>query len=199
MQPRPLDPSVVQRQLDELPEPAEPLDVVMVDGFLCAVLLRERPLPAERWFPLVFDIDRRAIGASAARSAAERALLQRREELERAIDRRDWFDPWIFELAGTATPTETVLPWAAGFALAAEHFGLPPACRRDVAGREALALIYQFVDAADWPAATELADAIAELEPPASLTEAVEDLVRGVLLLADATRAGGRGSTTGAA
>lgn len=171
----------------------------MVDGFLCAVLLRERPLPAERWLPLVFDLDGRAIGTSAARSAAERALLQRRDELERAIDRRDWFDPWIFELAGAATPAEAVLPWAAGFALAAEHFELAPACRRDATGREALALIYQFVDAADWPAASALADAIAELEPPATLADAVEDLVRGVLLLADVARAGGHGSTTGAA
>jgi uncharacterized protein len=78
-----------------------------------------------------------------------------------------------------------VVPWAAGFALAAERWPLP--LPRGPAGDEALALIYQYLDPDDWPVAASLAERIAEMEPPGTLSEAVEDIVRAVLLLSDLT------------
>ena len=51
---------------------------------------------------------------------------------------------------------------------------------------EPLALLYQHVDADDLEDADELLAEIESLEPPADLTEAVEQLVRAILLLADA-------------
>jgi uncharacterized protein len=72
----------------------------------------------------------------------------------------------------------------AGFALAAERFALPLPLDNDAAD-EALALIFQYLDADDFPAVAVLQAQIDLLEPPTALADAVEDLVRAVLLLAD--------------
>lgn len=180
------DPGALQRLLDALPVPAEPLDVVLLDGFLCAVLLRAQPLPAARWLPYVLDIEGRDVSSAPQAHAARQAVMRRHDALRDAVSRRQWFDPWVFELDGGAAPAEAVMPWAAGFALAAERFALPLP-PDDEAATEALALIYQYLEAGDWPVTAALADAIGELEPPRQLDEAVEDLVRAVLLLADHT------------
>ena len=63
----------------------------------------------------------------------------------------------------------------------------PDAARR-AALTEPLALLYRHLDADDLEDADELLDEIESLEPPADLTEAVEDLVRATLLLADVGR-----------
>lgn len=181
------DPGTLQQLLDALAAPAEPLDVVMLDGFVCAVLLRTQPLPAALWLPYVLDIEGREASPPQQARAAGQAVLRRHDTLRGAVAGRRWFDPWVFELDEDAAPGEAVMPWAAGFALAAERFALPlpPG---DEAATDALALIYQYLDADHWPAVTvALADAIGELEPPRRLDEAVEDLVRAVLLLADHT------------
>jgi uncharacterized protein len=190
------DPAALQQQLDRLPPPTEPLDVVMLDGYLCAVLLREQALPIDQWLPFVFDIEGRAGGPTDRRAGPKQAVLQRHASLKQAITRRQWFDPWVFELDGDGDPAQAVMPWAAGFALAAERFALPLPLGNDAAD-EALALIYQYLDADDFPAVAALQDPIDLLEPPTTLAQAVEDLVGAVLLLADLTgpaAAGKRGS-----
>lgn len=162
-----------------------------------------RPLPAA------------AAAAPAVRQAlaAIEALADRRHQvLAEAIAARRWFDPWIFELDaegdgggrgadssgdagddGASTPTavrDSVLPWVGGFALAAEQ--LPALLQHDAAAlAEPLALLYQHFDAGDLEGLEDepqLAAALAEIEPPADLAEAAEDLVRAVLLLADISR-----------
>lgn len=178
------DPDALQRLLDALPAPAEPLDVVMLDGFLCALLLRPMPPAATAWLHWALDIDGRPLPAAAA-AAPRAALEQRLQRLRDAVAHRQWFDPWVFELDEAAAPAEAVAPWAAGFALAAERWPLP--LPRGAAGDEPLALIHQYLDPDDWPAAAALAERIDELEPPRTLAEAVEDLVRAVLLLSDLT------------
>jgi uncharacterized protein len=55
------------------------------------------------------------------------------------------------------------------------------------AADEPLALIYRFLDPEDWPDVAAISAVIDELEPAATLDDAVEDLVRAVLLLADLT------------
>lgn len=183
MNPMADDPEMLQRALDALPAPAEPLDVVMVDGFVCALQLRKQPLADTLWQRWVLDVEGRTLRGPQADAAAS-MLHTHAEARRRAIAERQWFDPWVFELDAAADPDDAAMPWAAGFAMAAEHFALalPPQRR---SADDALALIYRFLDAGDWPAAAALGALIDEIEPPASLAEAVEGLVRAVLLLAD--------------
>ena len=199
----------LQALLDAVPAPLDPLDVVMLDGYLCGVLLQPEPVPAARWLRHVTDIDGRALpaGFDAARL---RALVERRHvELEHAITRRQWFDPWVFELdagigdagnsgiedledddnggSSAAAGIDAVYPWVAGFAAALELF---PALLRlpDDALAEPLALLYRHLDPDDLEEAEDLFAEIEALEPPADLGAAVEGLVRATLLLADVSR-----------
>ena len=75
----------------------------------------------------------------------------------------------------------------AGFATAMEFF--PQLMALDAQRvREPLALLYRHLDADDLEDADDLLEEIEALEPPADLTEAVEELVRATLLLADVSR-----------
>jgi uncharacterized protein len=181
----------LQELLDAVPAPLEPLDLPALDGFLCGVLVQPVRIAPARWLPHVADADGRP--PPPGWDAAPLAALARRRhaELEAAIARRRWFDPWVFEVdpAGAADPVrDAVLPWVAGVATAFELF--PGTMQLPAeATLEPLALLYQHVDPADLEDADELLAEIDSLEPPADLTEAVEQLVRAILLLADAAAA----------
>jgi len=54
----------LQRLVDAVPAPLEPLDVSMIDGFLCGVLLQPQPIAPARWLPFVTDVDARALPRS---------------------------------------------------------------------------------------------------------------------------------------
>ena len=210
----------LQALLDRVPAPLEPLDVSMLDGFLCGVLLQPHGVPAARWLSYITDVDGRVLppGFDAARL---HALVQRRHaELRDAIRRRQWFDPWVFELADEdagagaadrdsdaadsddAEPAaiDAVYPWVAGFATALELF--PALMALDAkALTEPLALVYRHLAADDLEDADALLAEIDSIEPPADLSEAVEGLVRACLLLADVAQplpATGAGARSGA-
>ena len=181
--------------LDSIEEPLEPLDISALDGYLCAVLLQPRPVPMAEWVRWVCDSESgNPVPGSAAQRISE--LAQRRHaELDRAISSRQWFDPWVFEVededegdeAADLPPTALVQPWVAGFSLATQRFpGL--LATGDPALVEPLAVLYVVFDAEDLEDADGLRELIETLEPPADLAEAVEDLVRSVLLIADVTR-----------
>jgi uncharacterized protein len=197
----------LQQLVDAVPAPLEPLDVSMIDGFLCGVLLQPQPVPLARWLPFVTDADGRPLprGFDAARL---HALVQHRHaELDAAIGQRRWFDPWVFELddegaeaAGPGShhddgdgddiappPIDAVYPWVAGFATALETF--PGLMALDAAAlTEPLALVYRHLAPDDLEDADDLLAEIESLEPPADLSAAVEELVRATLLLADVSR-----------
>jgi uncharacterized protein len=181
----------LQALLDAVPGPLEPLDVSSLDGFLCGVIVQPTAIAPARWLRFVTDADGRALppGFDARRL---HALVVRREvELRRAITRREWFDPWVFELdddgAGDedgAADSDPAYPWVAGFAAALETFpGLLAADEEALTGP--LALLYRHLDADDLEDADALLAEIDTLEPPADLAAAVEELVRATLLLAD--------------
>ncbi len=177
----------LQDLMDGIPETLDPLDVVMIDGYLCGVLLQPVPVPAERWLALIPDVDGRVPPARFP-LATMRALVQRRHaELDRAIAYRQWFDPWVYQLDDAASPSETVLPWVAGFATAVDAFtGLMD--QHEAALLEPLATLYRHLDPEDLEDADALLAEIETLAPPETLAEAVEDLVRSVLLMADVSR-----------
>jgi uncharacterized protein len=186
----------LQSLLDSVPAPLEPLDVSMLDGFLCGVLVQPAAVPAAQWLPCVTDIDGRRLPQGFDATRLHQLAAQRHAQLDRAIARREWFDPWVFELAdadGAAasdasdTALEAVFPWVAGFAAAMNAF---PALMSQPAQTltEPLAMLYRHLDPDDLEDADDLLEAIDSLAPLGDLSEAVEDLVRATLLLADVGR-----------
>lgn len=181
------DLAALERWLDRIPAPAEPLDVMMLDGFLCGVLLQPRPVPEAQWWRHVVDVDGRSIPLGFDDEPLRVLVRRRHAELDAAIRERQWFDPWVFELDDEDDPLQAVMPWVAGFATAMEFFpALMRADSPEVA--EPLAVLYRSFDPEDLEDADELLALIEELEPPTDLAEAVEALVNSVLLLADVTR-----------
>ena len=192
----------LQDLLDAVPAPLEALDVATLDGFLCGVIVQPRRIAAERWLPFVTDGDGRPLPADFDARRLHELVVRREAELRRAIERREWFDPRVFELeadddAGPAgdddgdddapAGVDAVFPWVAGFAAAMEIFpGLLEG--DDEAVVEPLALIYRHLDPDDLEDADALLAEIESLEPPADLAAAVEELVRATLLLADVAR-----------
>jgi uncharacterized protein len=177
----------LERLLDRIPAPAEPLDVMMLDGYLCGVLLQPRPVPEAQWWRHVVDVDGRPLPPGFDDEPLRQLVRRRHAELDAAIRDRQWFDPWVFELDDDEDPLQTVMPWVAGFATAMEFF---PALMHSDSPElaEPLAVLYRSFDPDDLEDADELLALIEELEPPADLAEAVEALVNSVLLLADVTR-----------
>ncbi len=214
----------LQALLDAVPQPLEPLDVSMLDGYLCGVLLQPRAVPATQWLPYVTDADGRALPPRFNPAPLHALALRRHAELNAAIAQRQWFDPWVFELddgsaddsgqdmdapdfddashidanhegddeaegaeAGEPPAIDAVYPWVAGFAAAQEYFpGLMALDARSLT--EPLALLYRHLAPDDLEDADDLLAEIETLMPPADLSEAVEELVRAVLLLADVGR-----------
>ena len=179
----------LQDLLDEVPAPLEPLDVSMLDGFLCGVLLQPQRVPEARWMPHVTDADGTALPKGFDASRLHALVRRRHAELDAAIEARQWFDPWVFELDGDeeSDPGEAVYGWVAGFATAMEFF--PQLLRLDAQSlREPLALLYRHLDPEDLEEADDLIEEMESFEPPGDLSAAVEELVRATLLLADVSR-----------
>ncbi|MDM4768360.1 YecA family protein [Pelomonas sp. SE-A7] len=177
----------LQSLLDKLPAPLEPLDISMLDGYLCGVLLQPKAVSDAQWLPAVFDSEGREPPAGLDLAPARGLILRRHKELNQAIANRQWFDPWVFELDEEADLSETLMPWVAGFALATELF--PALMQQDgLALLEPLAMLYMHLDPEDLEDADELLEEIESLEPPEDLEAAVESLVVATLLLADVSR-----------
>ena len=168
--------------------------------YLCGVLLQPQPVPSERWLTHVWDADGAPLPQGFDAQPLHLMVQRRHAELAAAIARRQWFDPWVFELeagadaidddddeAAALAASESVYPWVAGFAAAMEWF--PGLMNLDSpASLEPLALLYRHLDADDLEDADELLAVIEAREPPTDLEQAVEELVRATLLLADVSR-----------
>lgn len=192
----------IDRLLATVAPPLEPLDASMLDGYLCGLLVQPQAMPEPRWLPFVTDVEGRPLPKGFDARRLHALVRRRRAELDAAIEARRWFDPWVFEVdagAGVADDPQAgddigepaaaaaVYPWVAGFATALEAF---PALLEsgDPGVQPPLVLLYRHLEPDDLEDADELLEAIAELEPPADLATAVEELVRATLLLADVGR-----------
>jgi len=203
----------LEHLLGSLPSPLQPMELSALDGYLCGVLLQPREVTVAQWWPTVLDVDSRATPDNAATRELQQLVLRRHGELNRAIGERQWFDPWIFasdDEAGSPAPADdadpeaeaeadpdadpdpgdaaqAVLPWVAGFAAAMEHF--PQLMAMDDGELvEPMALLFMHFDPDDLEDADALLAMIETLEPPADLAEAVQDIVRALMLMADVTR-----------
>ncbi|MBC8057107.1 MAG: UPF0149 family protein [Rhizobiales bacterium] len=84
----------------ETPEPLEPLDVVMLDGYLCGVIVQPVLLAPATWLAHIFDFDGRPLPDEAnpewlARTTA--LIMRRHAALNRAIVEDGWFEPLVLE------------------------------------------------------------------------------------------------------
>ena len=103
-------------ELDELlaatPEPLEPLDAVMLDGYLCGVLVQPVLLEPTQWLPTVFDFDGRALPEehdAAWQARTVELILRRHAALNKAMVEDGWFDPLVLELDEEAAAAEAAL------------------------------------------------------------------------------------------
>jgi len=177
----------LQTLLESVAPPLEPLDISALDGYLCGVLLQPKPVAAAQWLRYVTDVEGRPAPPGPALDELHALVHRRHAEIDGAIAHRDWFDPWIYPLDDEAAVADSVLPWVAGFAAAMDAFpGLMAMDAPDLV--EPLALLYLHFDPADLEDADALAAVIETLEPPADLAEAVQDIVRALMLMADVTR-----------
>ncbi len=195
----------LEHLLGSLPAPLQPMDMSALDGYLCGVLLQPRPVTVAQWWPTVLDVDSRAAPDSPATRELQQLVLRRHAELDHAIGERQWFDPWIFagdddgeadapaaadgddDEPDPGLAAQAVLPWVAGFAAAMEHF--PQLMAMDDGELvEPMALLFMHFDPDDLEDADALLAMIETLEPPADLSEAVQDVVRALMLIADVTR-----------
>ena len=203
-------------ELDELlaatPEPLEPLDAVMLDGYLCGVLVQPLLLEPATWLAHVFDFDGRPLPDEVDAAWQQRTtalILRRHAHLNQAMLEDGWFDPLVLEfddeqerpplaegeegqegvaeaMAGLSAVSQSLMPWVAGFQHATITFPdlmeLP-----DDAVMAALARLFRHL-----PAETaEEREVVATLDrehPLATLDDAMEELVVTVADLSELTR-----------
>jgi len=197
-------------ELDDLlaatPEPLEPCDAVMLDGFLCGVLVQPILIEPAAWLPHVFDFEGQPLPDDVDAKWFERTqslILRRHAALNRAMVEDGWFDPLILEFDEEHPPqvsvdgapdavadmnpiSQALMPWVAGFQHATICF--PDLAEMpDDAVMGALARLYRHL-----PAETaEEKEVVATLEreqPLATLEDAIEDMVVAVADLSDLTR-----------
>ncbi|HWH83837.1 MAG TPA: UPF0149 family protein [Burkholderiaceae bacterium] len=195
--------------LDELltqtPEPLEPLDAVMLDGYLCGVIVQPVLLQSAAWLPHVFDFDGRPLPDDTDAGWLRRTsalILRRHAALNRAIVEDGWFDPLVLEpddeqppepmpegepdpMAGMNPISQALMPWVAGFQHATECFPdlleLP-----DDAVATALARLYRHLPA-ETDEEREIVATLDREHPLATLDDAMEELVVSVADLQDLT------------
>ena len=204
------------RELDELlalvPEPLQPLDAVMLDGFLCGVLVQPRLIEADEWLPFVFDAGGHRWGEAEPGAEQQRAralILRRHAALNRSIAEFGGFDPFVLEplpVEADATGSEpaatlrdsvtdapardpirdTLSPWVSGFDQALEV--LPDLLElADPEVDSTLARLFRFLPGEASPEAGEPACAAAPIAPIASLDAAIGAVVAAVADLYDIT------------
>jgi len=184
--------------LADVPEPLEPLDAVMLDGFLCGVLVQPEIVAVDAWMPFVFDAGGHRWGEaepSPEKMRAHALVLRRHAALNRSLAEFGAFDPFVLEPLGAAgsedldaerdagagptAPADPIgaalLPWVAGFEQAL-HLLPGLAQLEDRAIATILARLFRFLpESEDDPHGIF---AIVERERPlGSLDEAIAEVV----------------------
>lgn len=193
-------------ELDELlaatPQPLDPLDAVMLDGYLCGVLVQPVLLARSDWLPPVFDLEGQALPESVdpAWRARCTALIERRyASLQRSLADDGWIDPLVLELDQSDEPampeelralgpvSSALMPWVSGFQYAAIRF--PDLAQSDnEAVMDAMDRLYRHLPS-ETDEDREMAAALDREHPLETLEKGIEDLVLTIAELADLTRA----------
>jgi len=197
-------------ELDDLllltPEPLTPCDVVMLDGYLCGVLVQPVLLQPDAWLPHIFDFEGQPLpdDVDAVWMERTRSLIMRRHAaLNRAMVEDGWFDPLVLEfddehprelpedgspdpLAGLHPVSQSLMPWVAGFQHATICF--PDLVEMpDDAVMSALARLFRHLPA-ETDDEKEVVATLDREQPLTTLEEGIEDMVVAVADLQDLTR-----------
>ena len=201
-------------ELDDLlaatPEPLQPVDVVMLDGYLCGVLVQPVLLESATWMAHVFDFDGQPLPDEVDTAWLARTtglVLRRHAALTRAIAEHGWFDPLVLEpddsqpaeplpdgstaafdnaLASLHPVSQSLMPWVAGFQHATLCF--PDLSEiADDAVLSALARLYRHLPA-ETDDEREVVATLQREQPLTTLDAAIEDVVIAVADLSDLTR-----------
>ncbi len=200
-------------ELDDLlaavPEPLEPLDAVMLDGYLCGVIAQPTLVEPADWLPPIFDwrlgdsdapdagvvLTPDTPGWHAAKHERAIALIGRHHAvLERQLREDAWFDPLVMQpedeqgrlIEGAAAIGPAFAPWAIGFEHALNQF---PALEdlSDADLPDLLACIRRHLPAQEGDE-REFTKALDQEHPLRSMDEAIEDLVGNVVAICDLAR-----------
>jgi uncharacterized protein len=206
-------------QLDELlmsaPEPLRPLDAVMLDGYLCGVIVQPRLVEPAEWLPGVYDVEAE-LGLDDVpadwRARCEPLIVRRHAALVRSLADDGWFNPLVLEApddedgvdGGTeagAAPADAeaaaeeddgeddiavvLAPWVTGFQYAASRFPELHEIEDDDVAA-ALARLYRHLPA-ETDEEREVVEMLDEEHPLPDLDAAIEDLVNAVADLNDLT------------
>jgi uncharacterized protein len=192
--------------LQQTPEPLTPCDAVMLDGYLCGILVQPVLLQSDAWLPHIFDFEGEPLPDDVDPAWLERtkALIMRRHAaLNRAMEEDGWFDPLILEfdeehqpepvpegqpdpMAGLPPISQSLMPWVAGFQHATICF--PDLVEMpDDAVMAALARIFRHLPA-ETDEEKEVVATLDREQPLTTLEEAIEEMVLAVADLQDLTR-----------
>ena len=196
--------------LGQTPEPLEPLDLVMLDGYLCGVIVQPTLHDAVEWLPRVYDVEGRPLPEGTDEAWRERTtalVVKRYQALNRELAEDGSFEPVIAldeppdaddarddeacddeddESDDFSEVSRPLAPWVSGFLLACEAF---PALidRDDDEVQVAFAHIWRHA-----PAHTdddrEFVAEMAREVPLDSVDDAIDDLVGAVATLDELTR-----------
>jgi uncharacterized protein len=192
--------------LQQTPEPLTPCDAVMLDGYLCGILVQPVLLQPDAWLPHIFDFEGEPLPDDVDTAWLERttALIMRRHAaLNRAMEEDGWFDPLILEfdeehqpepvpegqpdpMAGLHPISQSLMPWVAGFQHATICF--PDLVEMpDDAVMAALARLFRHLPA-ETDEEKEVVATLDREQPLTTLEEAIEEMVLAVADLQDLTR-----------
>jgi uncharacterized protein len=208
-------------ELDELlaatPEGLQPLDVVMLDGYLSGVLVQPALIAEAQWLPPIFDIEQQPLPDDVDAHWLQRCttLIRRRyEALNRALAEDGAFDPVILDPDQDGEAEEPDLPLSEYEQQAAEdakamQASLPESSRPlmpwvvgfqhaslcfpqlmesdDEAVDLTLARIFRHLPAQS-DEEREVLDTMARELPLANVDEAIDDLIMAVAELWDLTQ-----------
>ena len=149
--------------LADIPEPLEPLVVVMLDGFLCGVIVQPTLPEVDAWLPYVFDAGGHRWGEaepSPEQLRARALVLRRHAALNRAIAEFGSFDPFILEVDNDEVGASGEDEGRAGAAAPAREGAADPAAPLDPIGAAVLPWVAGFEQA------VHLLPGLADLDAP---------------------------------
>ncbi|MFN4115686.1 MAG: UPF0149 family protein [Inhella sp.] len=188
-------------ELDELlantPGDHEAMDVALLDGYLCGVLVQPDLLQPADWLPPVFDSESRPLPADTdpVWQARVTQLIERRHAaLRKAMAEDQWFDPIVLQMDGDAEPdpdpafaalpdySKPLVPFASGFITALNAFPNGLLSLTDEDAETAMDRVARHLPSSDDEERAAMA-ALDEAIPLRTLDEAVEDLVLAIVEL----------------